>query len=361
MTKVKQKIEFGQIKIDSLRILIPEQEVTNHSAVNKEVQLLGTDGTFYNEVFRKNALSIEHKGCMIRIALASQTRGELQLKAYAISITAKMTGNYFEGITNESLRDIYEFTQSVRDGLIFSFDSFERAMIADIDYAIDFEMKPEELNEIGNLVRRIIKPELVSYFNQFKQKDNIGFEFNRREKATPGKPFVKIYHKTLEIRNKNEGWARHLGEIPQIARLETTIKNSKFWKAAEIEQPRTLKELTLMETTKIKEYTMGTIDRNYTGRLDRLKPMKKAGAERNTKEIIAEELIRHVLENDPIMGTAVLKQIIERMKEAGYNRSTIMRARDFINTSRPEAKPEAINFEENSNIEVMLKALNLIR
>lgn len=367
MTAAKLNIPFGIVKLDSLRVLIPAEEVTNNSPVNKAVQLFDNEtGSFFSEVFQKNAMAFNHRGCTIRIALTSQTRGRthegdaIMLNVWAISITAKMISKYFDGITRDNIHECYEYTQSMEEGLKFSYDSFLRGMITDTDYAIDFPINPEELNEIGNYVKRATKPDLISYFNQFKQKNNIGFEFNKREKATPGKPFVKIYHKTLEIRNKNEAWSRSLKDLPQIARLETTIKNGKFWKGAGMEMPKTLNELLSVNSQQIKEYTMGVIDRNYTGRIDKIKPMTRATGDQWKNELLR-ELIKEILDsNGEHVGTAILKKKLENLKEAGYSRPTLMRARDFINGNKTAESPK-IEFDKNSNVEAMLKALNLIR
>jgi hypothetical protein len=65
--------------------------------------------------------------------------------------------------------------------------------------------------------------------NRFTKANNKGIEFNKREKSTFNKPFVKIYHKGIEsINSKNFSFFNSyldLDKIKNRVRIEVTIKS----------------------------------------------------------------------------------------------------------------------------------------
>jgi hypothetical protein len=99
----------------------------------------------------------------------------------------------------------------------------------------------------------------------FRKNDNVGIAFNRREKATPTTPFIKIYHKGLELQSKTkEFYDAYLSGIDarNVGRLEYTLKNSKHQKHLGIEI-KTLRQLLAMDKSLIESIVTSGIRENY--------------------------------------------------------------------------------------------------
>jgi hypothetical protein len=112
-------------------------------------------------------------------------------------------------------------------------------------------------NVIDSKMRYIDKP--------FRKNDNVGIAFNRREKATPTTPFIKIYHKGLELQSKTKEFDdAYLSGIDSknVGRLEYTLKNSKHQKHLGIEI-KTLRQLLAMDKSLIESIVTSGIRENY--------------------------------------------------------------------------------------------------
>jgi hypothetical protein len=131
--------------------------------------------------------------------------------------------------------------------------------MSDIDIKKDMLIEKEHflssLKELerGSILRKGVN-DGVKVYN--KESENIGIQWNNREKATATKPFVKIYFKELEAQlsdakqvNKDEipFFATYVNEKELVnrTRIEVTIKNQKSAKVHGIENLKMLNVLSL--------------------------------------------------------------------------------------------------------------------
>ncbi|WP_299548489.1 hypothetical protein [Seonamhaeicola sp.] len=224
------------VKIDSLKLRIPKYKVTY------------VDPTFaaeYVKVYEDSGLIDEHinldkhkvdvsNGITTRIAVFHAVQGTMCEEQIVIQCNAKqLRGNYFLGINKNTIKDVYHYIMDLNI-ISVSFEDFLLAYISDIDVCYDVVVSPEAMREANREIYRNILPSMYKFVgNPFAKKTNTGLQFNIREKATPAKPYCKIYHKTLELQYKSCDFANtylKTQNYENIGRLEYCIKNSKHQK-----------------------------------------------------------------------------------------------------------------------------------
>jgi len=131
-------------------------------------------------------------------------------------------------------------------------------IVSDIDIKKDVTISKDEFRKgIKELDKASIKRKSVGLgSNPFYNNNNLGIEWNSREKATPTAPFIKIYCKELQSVMKDakllkdeeqpffETYVGHQN-LKDIVRIETTIKNLKSARRYGIEN------LSLLEVMKL--------------------------------------------------------------------------------------------------------------
>ena len=224
------------VKIDSLKLRIPRSQVSY------------IDETFceeYKKIYINSGLIEEHinldkhkvhkvNGITTRIGLAHFVEGQTSSEQIFIQVNAKqLRSRYLEGINLDTIKDIYEYIINL--GVVYvDFQTFLNAQVSDVDICYDTLVTPKTMIEANQAIYKRVNPLLYKYVGKpFRQKENIGLQFNLRDKATPSKPYVKIYHKTTELNSKSEEFTKaYLKDIDyqDIGRIEYTIKNSKHKK-----------------------------------------------------------------------------------------------------------------------------------
>lgn len=256
------------IKIDSLKIRIPKYLVNY------------VDDTFaeeYQKVYVKTGMIEDHvnldkhkvnvtSGISSRIAVFNSLQGGKSEEQIVIQCNAKqLKEKYLQGITRATLPALYQYIIDLNI-VYFTYETFLNAYVSDIDFCYDVKVTPKAMIEANQEIYNSVKPSCFKYVSKpFRQKTNVGMQFNTREKATPGRPYVKIYHKTLELQTKSSEFAEKylVGQDYQdIGRLEYTIKNSKHRKQLGI-QASTLNELLNIDQSKIKSIVFGGVPK-YT-------------------------------------------------------------------------------------------------
>jgi hypothetical protein len=163
-----------------------------------------------------------------------------------IGINSKcLKQRYFEGITNETINLVYQHIMACGVAK-FSYESFLKGVVTDIDICADYSPQLFNPNSLKKTIQKSIK---ISHgigkdvCKTYNKKGNKGFQIGTREKSSIQKPFLKIYHKYLQMKNSyettNNGlWYRnlqfaqmYLGGIERIpkhlTRLEFNLKNEK--------------------------------------------------------------------------------------------------------------------------------------
>ena len=197
-------------------------------------------------------------GIKSRIALGSWVMGNEISNVVFIQINAKMLRDkYDEGINIDNWKMVYDHI--VNQQVIYIDErAWLEGMVSDIDFCFDFEASPAELIQSNKMLYSLVLPHLIKYMDTpFSRKTNVGIQFNKREKATPAKPFVKIYHKGLELDYNSVIFKDKFlvgQDFSNVARLEVNLKNSKHkmhHKLTHIKSFKNLLEMTQTEKEKV--------------------------------------------------------------------------------------------------------------
>jgi ribosomal protein S20 len=121
-------------------------------------------------------------------------------------------------------------------------------MVTDVDFCVDFHATPADLIQVNTRIQQLVTPENHKFIhNNFRRQDNVGLQFRERRNATPAKPFVKTYHKTLELKYHSHEFAEAYlkgHDYEDLARLETNLKNSAFKKHHQLQtKTKTFRQL----------------------------------------------------------------------------------------------------------------------
>lgn len=161
--------------------------------------------------------------------------GKRPEQVVTINLTSKMLGaDYLSGINTNTIHKVYSEIQ--RHGIIdvdpLSF--FEKTACVDVDLKRDRVLPAKEFRaQIKDLKNAVFikKQHLVGINNK---RDNLGLQLSQREtKSFKTAPFLKIYHKGVELLNRSTVFASaHLGDVnyQNLVREETTIKNRKHFR-----------------------------------------------------------------------------------------------------------------------------------
>ena len=223
-----------KINIDSLKLTFPRNLVQIiDEKFAKEYQKIYVES---GEIDEKNISLDKHKvdlvkGISSRIALGQWVMGNEVSEVLFIQINAKMLRDkYLEGITWKNWKLVYDHI--INQQIIYIDErTFLSGWISDIDFNFDFIATPKLLIETITVLHQKVLPSKWKFVDKpYKRQTNVGIMFNKRAKATPSKPFVKIYHKGLELKYKSEEFAREFlqgQDYENIARLEVTLKNTR--------------------------------------------------------------------------------------------------------------------------------------
>ena len=262
-------IKFKVPKIDSLRLLVPLQDVKvidtkflqTFISYCEETSEIDEEATHIKtQIF--NTLN----GIKTRFAIVNLFNEDKALVKYlAIGISSKMLKeNYFEGINKNTIQSIFNYINST--GVIeISKETFLNAKAVDVDFCIDFKLKDTTCKEVFKVCYDVtissknIKP------NLFTEKTNRGIEWGARDKVHKGyktKQFLKYYAKLLELKNNSADFfntylkdkindktlfadgTEYFNTITEenLLRIETTIKNPNHFETYGI-QCKTLLDL----------------------------------------------------------------------------------------------------------------------
>lgn len=266
-----------KIKIDSFKLRIPRVNVNFVDAkFSAEYQKVYKNTGEIDEHVNldKNKVDITN-GITTRIGVVHSMDADGGGEYVVFQINAKqLEKKYFEGICRSNIKLIYKYLMSFN--IVFcEFSVFLDGLISDIDLCFDFNITREGMQETNQKIYEKILPYCYKYVSKpFRKKTNTGLQFNDRAKATPSKPYCKIYHKTTELETKSEEFAKHyLTDIcfENLGRFEYTIKNSHHKRFLKLNY-QTLNDFLKIQHKRleqfffngIKSYTMATeIIREY--------------------------------------------------------------------------------------------------
>lgn len=265
-------------KIDSFKLRIPERfvQIVNPTFLERYQKVYISTGQVEDEIKLDNHKVNIQNGITTRIGRAFFAKGDLMEVDYYFQVTAKMLcENYLQGINKQNIKEVYDYIIALKIVYI-DYDDFLNAYITDVDYAYDVYCEPKTLQIIIPKLERAVPLDNRAYIDKtFTKDDNIGISFNKREKATNTHPFIKIYHKSIELQYKSREFAEaYLSnqDYENITRLEFTIKNKKHRQYLKLKANRLIELLEVdlliideIVTSSIKKYYMkNEVSRNKT-------------------------------------------------------------------------------------------------
>lgn len=180
-------------------------------------------------VITKNGITVRFSLCAIPI-YDQATETKIKTEFINLTVSAKLLKHkYFEGITLENISLLY---QTFIDFEVFTcpYRVFLSGMITDIDVCINRYCDTPAL--FSNILNELVvqSGNRSKHLKIFGEADNIGLNFNERRFAKPSLPFLKFYHKELELLgNSEEFYTSYLlplaDQIKGLTRVEATIKN----------------------------------------------------------------------------------------------------------------------------------------
>ena len=226
-------MNLEHIKIDSFKLRVPRVNVVfvDSKFASKYQKIYTETGEIDEDInLDKNKVKIEN-GITTRIGIAYSMDNNGGSEFVVFQINAKqLKKKYFEGINRKNIKLIYTYIISFK--LVhLDYSVFLDGLISDIDICYDYKITRKDMQETNQKIYEKVLPHCAKYVGKpFGRKNNTGLQFNDRSKATPSKPYCKIYHKTTELESKSEEFAKtYLKGInyKDLGRYEFTIKNSK--------------------------------------------------------------------------------------------------------------------------------------
>lgn len=204
-------------------------------------------------------IAITKNGITVRFSIAEIPKrdpltGETtQVRYVVLTVSTKLLkSKYFEGISKYNIGLLHQEFMRFK---IFecSLETFLSGMVSDIDICTNrYTPSPSIFSDIiDRLVLQANKHN--KYIRKFGDNINLGVSFNKRNDAKPSLPFIKLYHKELELRNHSKEFFETFlkkdfnTSLNGLTRTEVTIRNYKhkqrLKKFGVIDDFRTLGEL----------------------------------------------------------------------------------------------------------------------
>lgn len=257
-----------KIKVDSLKIRIPVEDVKIVSSTFLEkFQKLYVTGEIAEDISLESHKTDITNGITARIGLVCCRVGKDESKEFIyIQANSKMLkSRYLEGITLDTIYLIYTYIIDLKV-IEFDFEQFLNAYVSDIDFAYDVNVSPENMIVMNQKIFSKVHQDKLKYVDKpFRKDSNIGLQFNRREKATPSLPFIKIYHKGIEFEHHSKEFYDSFMkgiDLKNYGRLEYTLKNAKHQKHLGI-SIKTLRQLLEIDKMMIENIVLRGIPECY--------------------------------------------------------------------------------------------------
>lgn len=251
------KPHLHKTTIDSFKIRIPIDKVTITDSELNQILITVNETTgerIGTPELRKKKYIDDDRKIKITFQIESIRDNKAHSEYLTIKVTSKLlTDNYFQGITPNNIKQVYNTIQSFGVA-IFTFDDFINSSVTDIDFKTDFKANQVEYKELLTLVLLTAKDSIYQGkgIRTFNKKNNTGFQFSDRRTATPSNPYFKIYNKEIEMNTKSKDFKELYitDDTTDLHRLEFTLKDKKHLAKYGIDDNRLENLLNLDDTTK---------------------------------------------------------------------------------------------------------------
>lgn len=258
--------------VDSLklRIQLSECEIIAPELTSTTAVYYHDTNTIDDEILPPKPYTIYIDGVTFRFHITQipiydeKTEQRIPTKFIEIVLTSKLLRErYFEGITKNTLKHFYKEFMSYK---IFKceYETFINSQVSDIDicinrYVQDINIWQEIISEIY-----IQSGTKQRFARKIIDSTNCGLQYNNRNSAKPSLPFIKFYHKELELHSKSAEFfntylfPKFAKSIKGLVRVEATIKNSRhkqrLYKYNILPKFKTLIELINIGSNALKEF-----------------------------------------------------------------------------------------------------------
>jgi hypothetical protein len=286
-------LNIGKYLIDSAKFYI-DKDKFDEVLIPENFTLTDSDTGELIDEFKKSSLAIPYKNHKIYISNVVKQLGTEGCKTYIdkvlIYFPAKISDNYFNGISKEDFIGVLEY---IRSKGYLKFNDIEKILgefyVKDLDIKLDLKLKIGDRLDIkeynGNLKDRFNgNDDDCKLFDSKKQ--GFGIQCWKRESASITKPFFKFYDKSKEIKKDLEFFNKLPISVKDelinnfVYRFEFTMKDSSFFKKYGISN----KLINLFEVTqdKWKEIGRSFIDYAFNkvvrpSNIGRIKPKDRIG------------------------------------------------------------------------------------
>lgn len=264
---------ISTISVDSLKVRIPLSDVTIlDKSLFGEKHLVDAYSGEVEKEFKQNRYKVQSNGITTSFGIESQITASQKVKEYfVILLNSKiLQDRYFEGLCMDTIETAYLRIQSLGVAK-FSYDAFLDAEGTDVD------IKQDEVNSSFDDTLKILhlhaKPSKVLGMgcNVFSKPTNKGIEFCKRETASPSVPFLKFYHKGLELINGSKlFYSKYLVDldidVSNLVRVETTVKNKKHFRRFGVNDT-SLRSIMSLKQDKLKEILKHSIETHLEKRM----------------------------------------------------------------------------------------------
>jgi hypothetical protein len=307
--------------IDSLKWRIPldEVDVLNTNLLDHiiNVKTNTSTGEVIEEIpIQSNSLKSEFQDYHIHFAI-NKIFGD---KFLVVLINSKLLEHEcLNGISMTNIEPIYNQIMSCKVFYCSFEDFLSKGMVSDIDIKKDILITEKDFRETISQLEKGSKSHRRTKHgcNPFKEKDNLGIEWNTRAGASYTHPFLKVYHKGIEARfSKNRQFFANYIDIDSQnvvdrVRIECTIKS--FREA----QKHGFQDNTLLTLLKANtEHLNAIIQHSVTSNLEpRLKKVERRTKDRlNNTELITFLYLTELIKEKGVSFENALFHILEHQE-----------------------------------------------
>ena len=334
----ESKINFNTPKIDSFTLLIPLEkvDVVSSTFLESYKKIYETGEIEDDESFYNSYAKTENKARKTFLKYKKVNRlfnGELR-SFIQIMITSKLLcSSYFDGINKYNIRTIFNYI--LDDGIIeFSYKTFFESYVTDIDICKDYKVSLEEFTALKEMLYNnvLVTKNKVVEGKAINAKEVFGILFNERHKATPSKPFAKLYFKTAELKSSktlpftNANLSKYIEDITAgIGRFEVTIKNSKHKEKLELQKVKTLENLIDLTTEELDKAHSSIVKEYYE---NDFKVKKEASNDLTPTEYIQQGFLNRIYKLQPSITAEELvfdctREISDKHKKARVKKAVL--------------------------------------
>lgn len=240
---MKQLLQFRDLKVDSLKVLIPLSKVVILSKIGTFRLVSSETGEIDEDEFKQNAYTIKENGITTRFEQVHRMEGNKEVDYLAIMYNSKcLKHRYFRGITLDTIVDVYRYLIGLKVA-DFKYIDFVKSKCLDVDFAVDgFVSDRDTYLEYLNIMKDISRPKKQGDLYLVQDDHNAGLQFGNRKFANVNNPFWKIYNKFDEMVRfdkiaklyvESVFYAKYMKPFNvsgyQLIRHEYTVKNGKMF------------------------------------------------------------------------------------------------------------------------------------